>query len=225
MCRTLQLRLKQSIPGSVMWGRGGVVCGRDKGITDGGGCSGWFGAWNSCRRCISGFGAVVGVAVGTGQSCKEGRGDGGLQLLGMTMSSSMSLLSSVRIWKGLLCCVRYWCTKGNRQIMRGVVMIVVASFEGVANATLGGGSISTFGDVGKGGGKLSWPDIIVESWQFAGRCLSLALAIVGTVRLSCLKRLAAASKVSSCLDATGAWQWAGCSCHVSTKQKHQVDGM
>jgi hypothetical protein len=43
------------------WGWGWVVHGRDKGITDGGG---WFGAWNGCRHCVGGVGAVAGVAVG-----------------------------------------------------------------------------------------------------------------------------------------------------------------
>jgi hypothetical protein len=41
--------------------------------------------------------------------------------------------------------------------MRGDMMVfdVVAPLRGVAIATLGGGSVSTLGDVGRGGGKLS----------------------------------------------------------------------
>ncbi len=150
---------------------------------------------------------MVRVAVGTQQSCWEGRGAGGLQLLASTMSSSMSWSSSVRIWKGCLCRVRHWCTIGNRWILRSVVMVfdVVATLGGVAITTLGGGSVSTLGDVGRGGKKLGLPDIIVESWQIAARCLSLALAVVQTIRLSCLKRLAATSKVFSCSDVTGTW--------------------
>jgi hypothetical protein len=106
-----------------------------------------------------------------------------------------------------------------------MVFDVVASLGGVSITTLGGGSVSTLGDVGRGGVKLSWPDIIVESWQIAGRCLSLALAVVGIVRPSYSKRSAAASKVLSCSDVTGTWQWTGYSHHVSAKQKCRVDGM
>ena len=58
------------------------------------------------------------------------------------------------------------CQKLVHQIVRGIVMVfdVVATLRGVAIATLGGGSVSTLGDVGRSGGKLSWPDIIMESW-------------------------------------------------------------
>jgi hypothetical protein len=96
----------------------------------------------------------------------EGRGARGLQLLATTVSSSMSLSLSVSIWKWLLCCVRCWCTIGNQQIVHGVMMVfdVVATLGGVAIATLRGGSVSTLRDVGKGGGKLGWLDLIVESW-------------------------------------------------------------
>jgi hypothetical protein len=106
-----------------------------------------------------------------------------------------------------------------------MVFDVIATLGGAATTTLGGGVASTLGDVGRGGGDLGWPDIIMESWQIAARCLSLALAIVGIVRPSCSKRLAAASKVLLCSDATGTWQLAGYSCHVSAKQKRQVDRM
>jgi hypothetical protein len=67
--------------------------------------------------------------------------------------------------------------------MHGIMMVfdVAATLGGVAIATLGGGSVSTLGDVGRGGGILSWPYILVESWQVAARCLSLALAVVRIV--------------------------------------------
>ncbi len=42
-----------------------------------------------------------------------------------------------------------------------MVFDVVATLGGVAIATLGGGSLSTLRDVGRGGGKVSWPDINV----------------------------------------------------------------
>jgi hypothetical protein len=45
-----------------------------------------------------------------------------------------------------------------------MVFDVGASLGGVAIATLRGGSDSTLEDVGRGGGKLSWPDIVMESW-------------------------------------------------------------
>ncbi len=95
--------------------------------------------------------------------------------------------------------------------MRGVVMVfdVVATLGGVAIATLRGGSVSTLGDVGRGCGKSSWPDIILESWCIAARCLSLVLAVVGIDRPSFFNKLATTSKVLFCSDATGTWQWAG----------------
>jgi hypothetical protein len=79
--------------------------------------------------------------------------------------------------------------------MRSIVMVfdVVATLGGVAIANLGGRSVSTFGDVGRGGGKSCWLGIIVESWCIAARCSSLALAIVKIVRLSCSKRSATMS--------------------------------
>jgi hypothetical protein len=88
------------------WGHSRVVHGRDKGIIDGGGRGGWFGSWNGCGRCVGGLKAVVAVAVGMRRSYWEGRGAKGLQMLATTVSSSLSLSSSFRIWKGLFCCVR-----------------------------------------------------------------------------------------------------------------------
>ncbi len=157
------------------WGRGRVVRERDNGIIDGGGRGGWFGAWNGGGHSVGGLGAVVEVAVGTRGACREGRGARGLQLLATTVSSSLSLSSSVRIWKGLLCRVRCWCTIGNQQIVPGVVMVfdVIATLRGAATATLGGGVVSTLGDVGRGGRESGWMDIVVDSWQIAARCLNL----------------------------------------------------
>ncbi len=100
---------------------------------------------------------------------------------------------------------------GNWLIVHGVVMEfdVVATLGGVATSILGGGPVSTLRDVGRGGGKLSFLDIIVESWQIAAICLSLALAVVGNICPSCSNESASMSKVLSCSDATGTWQWAG----------------
>jgi hypothetical protein len=98
---------------------------------------------------------VVGGAVGTGQSCWEGRGARGLQLLAMTISSSLLSPLSVRFWKGLLCGVRRLCTIGNQRIVRSIVMVfdIVATLGGAATTTLGGGAVSTLGDVGREGGE------------------------------------------------------------------------
>ncbi len=84
-----------------------------------------------------------------------------------------------------------------------MVFDVVAILGGVAIATLGGGSVSTLRNVGRGGGKSSWPDIMVESWQIAARCLSLALAVVWIIRPSFLNESATVSKGMSCSDVTG----------------------
>jgi hypothetical protein len=89
-------------------GRGWVVRGRDNGIIYGGGRGGWFGAWTGCGCHVGGLQAVVRVTVGVRRSCREGRGARGLPLLVTTMPLSLSLSSSVSIWKGLLCRVRRW---------------------------------------------------------------------------------------------------------------------
>jgi hypothetical protein len=103
----------------------------------------------------------------------------------------------------------------------GAVMVfdVVATLRGAASAALGGGAVSTLRDVERGVGELGWPHVIMESWQIAARCLSLVLAMVGIVRPTCLIRSAARSKVFSCSDGIGTWQWVGYSRHVSAKQK------
>jgi hypothetical protein len=163
---------------SIGWSCGWVVCWWDKGITYGGGHCGWFGAWNVCGHHVGGLRAVVGVIVGAQRSCWEQRGARGLQLLTTNVSSSLSSSSSVRIWKGLLCCVKCWYTIGNQLIVHCVMMVldVFSTLGGAAIATLGGKSVSTLGDVGRGGGKLGWPDIIVESWQIVARCLNFGTA-------------------------------------------------
>jgi hypothetical protein len=45
-----------------------------------------------------------------------------------------------------------------------MVFDVVVTIGGVAITTLRGGSVSTLGNVGRGGVQSSWPDIIMESW-------------------------------------------------------------
>ncbi len=156
-----------------------------------------------------------------------GCGACGLQLLATTVSVSLLSSSSARIWKGLLCRVRRWCTMGNCRMVFGAVMVldVVATLRGAAIVTLGGVADTTLGDVGLGGGALGWPAIMVVSCRMALRCFSLAVVIVGIACPSCFKKLAAASKVMSCSNVVGTWQWLGYKRHVSEKRKRQVAGM
>ena len=109
----------------------------------------------------------------------------------------------------------------------GAVMVldVLATLRGAAIATLGGVAGTTLGDVGSGGGALGWPAMMVVSCQMALRYFSLAVVIVGIACPSCCNRLAAASKVMSCSDVVGTWQWLGYKCHVSEERKRQVAGM
>jgi hypothetical protein len=57
------------------------------------------------------------------------------------------------------------------------------------------------------------------------RCFSLAVVIVGIARPKCCNRSAAASKVLSCSDVVGTWQWLGYKRHVLEKRKRWVVGM
>ncbi len=108
---------------------------------------GWLVTWIVCGRCV-------------GCGARE------LQLLATTVWVSLLSSSSARIWKGLLCRVRRWCTMGNCWIVFGAVMVldVVAILRGAAIATLGGVAPgTTLRDVGLGGGALGWPDIMEVS--------------------------------------------------------------
>ena len=107
---------------------------------------GWLVGWMVCGRCV-------------------GCGACGLQLLATTVLASSSSSSSARIWKGLLCRVRRWCTMGNCWMVFGAMMVldVMATLGGAAIATLGGVTGIILGDVGSGGGGLGLPDIMVVS--------------------------------------------------------------
>jgi hypothetical protein len=98
-----------------------------------------------------------------------GCGACGLQLLATTVSVSSPSSSSARIWKGLLCRVRRWCTMGDCRMMFGAVMVldVVASLGGAAIASLRGVPGTTLGDVGSGAEALGWPAMMVVSCQMA----------------------------------------------------------
>jgi hypothetical protein len=150
---------------------GRIVREQDVGITGGSGRGGWLGIRIFCRRSRGGLQTVVGTVLGgwlviwIACRCCVGCGAHGLQLLATTvLVSSLSSLST-RIWKGLLCHVRRWCTMGNCRMMFGAVMglDIMATLGGAAIATLGGVAGTTLGDVGLGGGTLGWPDIMVAS--------------------------------------------------------------
>ena len=137
---------------------------RDLGIAIAGeiGHNGWLGSRIICGRIGGGLQTVVGTVVGdwlVGRIvCGRcvGCGACGLQLLVTTVLVSLSSSSSTRIWKGLLCHVRRWCTMGNCWMVFGAVMVldVVASLRGAEFATLGGVAGTTLGDLGSGGGAL-----------------------------------------------------------------------
>jgi hypothetical protein len=106
-----------------------------------------------------------------------------------------------------------------------IVFKMVATLGGAATAILGGVAVSTLGAVGTGDGASGWADMIAVSCRMAARCFVLALAVVGMVPPSCLNMSPAASRVLSCSDKMGIWQWVGYSCQVSEKQKRRVNGM
>ncbi len=86
---------------------------RGVGVTGGSGRGGWLGSMIVWERSGGGLqtvvGSVVGGWIGGWIDCGRcvGCGAHGLQLLATTMSVSLSSSSSVRIWKGLLCCVSH----------------------------------------------------------------------------------------------------------------------
>ncbi len=167
--------------------------------------------WCGHRRQARVGGIIVGSGIG-GRPIRGhcvARGVCGLQLLAMTVSSSLSSSLSKRIWKGLLCRVRRWCIIGSWRMVFGAMMVlnVVATLGGAATGTLGGVAGTTLGDVGPGvGGVLGRPDMIVVSWQIASRCFSLAVAVFGIVRPRRCKRLPAASMVMLFSNMVGTWQ-------------------
>jgi hypothetical protein len=102
---------------------------------------GWLAGWIVCGCCV-------------GCSAR------GLQFLATTVPVSSLSSSSTRIWKGLLCHVRRWCTMGDCWMVFGAVMVldIVVTLGGAAIATLGGVAGTTLEDVRLGGGALGWPD-------------------------------------------------------------------
>jgi hypothetical protein len=161
------------VRGDVVGGaRGWIVQERGVGITEGSGRSGWLGIRIVCKCSGGGLQTVMDTVVGGWLIgwivCERyvGCGTCGLQLLATTVSvSSLSSSSFVRIWKGLLCPVRCWCTMGNCRMVFGAMMVfdVVATLGGAATATLRGVAGTTLGDVGSVGGALGWPDKMVVS--------------------------------------------------------------
>ncbi len=72
---------------------------------------------------------------------------------------------------------------GIRRTVLGAVMVfnVVATLEGAPIATLGGVAVPTLRAVLTRDGALGTRDMMAESCVIAGRCLILALAVVGMV--------------------------------------------
>jgi hypothetical protein len=203
------------------------------GIAGGSRRGSWLGSRIVCERSGGGLQMVVGTVIGGWLfrwiicGCCVGCGICGLQLLTTTKLVSSSSSSSMRIWKGLLCHVRHWCMMGDCWMVFGamMVLVVVATLRGAAIVTLGDVTGTTLGDVGSGGGALGWPAMMVVSCRMALRYFSLAVVIVGIARPSCCNRLAAASKVMSCSDVVGTWQWLGYKRHVLEKRKRWVAEM
>jgi hypothetical protein len=148
-----------------------IVRERGVGITGGSGHGGWLVIRIVCGSSGGGLQTVVGTVVGGWlvvwivYGCCVGCGTRGLHLLATTVLVSLLSSSSARIWKGLLCRVRHWCTMGNCLMVFGALMVfdIVANLGGAAIATLGGVTGTTLGDVELGGGALGWPDIMVVS--------------------------------------------------------------
>jgi hypothetical protein len=97
----------------------------------------------------------------------------------------------------------------HKTLGAAMLVDVVTTLRGATYVTLGGAAVSTLGDSESGGVVVSWPAMMFVNWRIARMCLNLALAEGGRVCLSCLRRLAAAWSVWSCLEATGTWQWVG----------------
>ncbi len=91
-----------------------------------------------------------------------------------------------------------------------IVFEVVATLGGAATNTLRGVAVFILGAVGtRDGGASGWANMIAVSCRMAARCFILAFAVVGMVPSSCSNMSPAASRVLSCSDKTGIWQWVG----------------
>jgi hypothetical protein len=168
------------------------------------GIAGWIVSWHFGWLAIWRFGGVTGRLIG----CRLGSGLRGLQLLATTVISSSSLLLA-RILNGLLLCVCRWWINGSCCMVVGDVMLfdVVATLSGGLSATLGAGPATLCADL----------FILVAgrfvrmlvSCRMALTCFTLAVADVGIVPPSAMRRSVAARMERSCCNAIGIWQWVG----------------
>jgi hypothetical protein len=150
------------------------------------------------------FGGVTGRLIG----CRLGSGLGGLQLLVTTVISSSSLLSA-RIWNGLLLRICHWWINGSCHMVVGDLMLfdVVATLGGGLSATLGAGPSTLC--AGSSILVAGWFVRMLVSCCMALTCFAFAVADVGIVPPSAVRRSVAARMETSCCNAIGIWQWVG----------------
>jgi hypothetical protein len=172
----------------------GVLVGMDNGIA--GRRFGWIASQH--------FGGVTGRLIGF----RLGSGLHGLQLLATTVISSSSS-SSARIWNGLLLRVCRWWINGSCCMVVGDVMLfdVVATLGGGLSATLSAGPSTLF--AGSSILVAGWIVRMLVSCHMALTCFAFAVADVGKVPPSAVRRSVAARMERSYCDAIGIWQWVG----------------
>ncbi len=164
------------------------------------GIAGWRVGWIASWR----FGGITGRLIGF----RLGSGLRGLQLLATTVMSSSSS-SSARIWNGLLLCICRWWINGSCRMVVGDVMLfdVVATLGGGFSATLSAGPSTLC--AGSSILVAGWFVSMLVSCCMALTCFTFAVADVGIVPPSTVRRSVAARMERSCCDAIGIWQWVG----------------
>jgi hypothetical protein len=173
---------------------------------------GWDGQWNCRLDCELAFGWLASSRFGgvTGRSIGYRLGSGlcGLQLLAATVISLSSLLSA-RIWNGLLLRICRWWINGSCCMIVGDVMLfnVVATLCGGLSATLGAGPPTLC--AGSSILVAGWFVRMIVSCRMALTCFAFAVADVGIVPPSAVRRSVAARMERSCCNAIGIWQWVG----------------
>ncbi len=184
------------------WMKVGVPVGARVGVLVGmvNGIAGRRFGWIASQR----FGGVTGRLIG----CRLGSGLRGLQLLVTTviLSSSSSL---ARIWNGLLLRICRWWINSSCCMDVGDVMLfdVVATLGGGLSTTLGAGPSTLC--AGSSILAAGWFVRMLVSCRMALTCFTFAVADVGKVPPSAMRRSVAARMERSCCDAIGIWQWVG----------------
>jgi hypothetical protein len=146
------------------------------------------------------FGGVTGRLIGF----RLGSGLCGLQLLATTVIS-LSSSSLARIWNGLLLRVCRWWINGSCHMVVGDVMLfdVVATLGGGLSATLGAGPSTLC--AGSSILVAGWFVRMLVSCHMALTCFAFAVADIGKVPPSTVRRSVAARMERSCCDAIGIW--------------------